>query len=455
MSGRDGGRGVPFGAELRSQLTLAGPLCLGHLGQHLLSVVDAAMLGRFSDAALAGAGVASALFFAVSVMGVGLVLGLDTLVPQALGAGEEARARGLYHAGLRVALLSGLALSGLCVASIGLLDIAGAEPEVREEAFGYLLARTPSLIPSLLAVAARSYLQAKLLTRAIVISTIIANVVNVVANGLLIYGDRSLLAVGLPAVGLPELGVVGAGLSSSLVSVASTAIVIAAASAVESPRESRRGDARSVVIQGAPVGVQLSLEVGIFAAASALAARMGTVPAAAHQIALTLASLSFSIALGFGASTSVRVGRAVGRGDSADARRAGLAGIALGSGLMALFGIAFLAAPGALAGIFTNEALVVATAVPLLRVAALFQLSDATQAVLSGALRGAGDSRSTLIGNLCGHYLIGLPLMLYLGFERSLGATGLWWALSAGLTAVAIALVVRFLWLTNKPIARS
>ncbi|MBT8494794.1 MAG: MATE family efflux transporter, partial [Deltaproteobacteria bacterium] len=182
---------------------------------------------------------------------------------------------------------------------------------------------------------------------------------------------------------------------------------------------------------------------------------LGTEAAAAHQIALTLASFSFSIALGIGASTSVRVGHAVGRGDTPGARRSGLAGGLLGAGLMGLFAIVFVLMPGGLARLFSNQTAVVAAAIPLLQIAALFQLSDATQAVMAGALRGAGDTRATLIGNLAGHYLIGLPLMLILAFGMSMGAPGLWWALSAGLTAVGVALAIRFAVLTRSPIARS
>jgi len=446
---------VRIGDELRTHMRLAGPLCLSHIGQQLLSAVDAAMLGRYSDAALAGSGVAASLFFAVSVFGIGLVMGLDTLVPQALGAGEHGRARALYRRGILVAVIAGLALTAACIGSLGILDLVGAKAEVRAEARLYLLARAPSALPMLVATAARSYLQALAITRPIVIATIVGNGVNIVANGLLIYGDRALLALGLPAIGLPELGVVGAGIASSLVSVIMMLFVVAAARSASDARATPSvGDTRSILRLGLPVGLQLVLEVGVFATASALAARLGTLPAAAHQIALTLASFSFSIALGIGASTSVRVGHAVGRGDTHGARRAGLAGAILGASMMGAFGVVFISAPSALAHLFSEETMLTAAAIPLIRIAALFQLSDATQAVMAGALRGAGDARSTLFGNLGGHYLIGLPLMILFAFGAHLGAVGLWWGLSAGLTSVAIALALRFIAVTSRPIAR-
>jgi MATE family multidrug resistance protein len=118
-------------------------------------------------------------------------------------------------------------------------------------------------------------------------------------------------------------------------------------------------------------------------------------------------------------------------------------------------GIVFISMPAQLARLFTNDAHVIAATVPLLRIAALFQLSDSIQAVAAGALRGAGDTRSTFVGNLLGHYVVGLPISIALAFVAGLGAPGLWWGLSAGLTAVAIGLSARFFWLASRPIARA
>jgi MATE family multidrug resistance protein len=132
------------------------------------------------------------------------------------------------------------------------------------------------------------------------------------------------------------------------------------------------------------------------------------------------------------------------------ARRRGILGLQMGLAVMAVFAAIFVAVPGALARLFTDDASVVVTAVTLLQIAALFQLSDGAQAIGAGALRGLGETRATFVGNLFGHYLVGLPLVLWLAFEVGLGATGLWWGLSVGLTATAIYLVVRFLRSTSR-----
>ena len=196
---------------------------------------------------------------------------------------------------------------------------------------------------------------------------------------------------------------------------------------------------------GGPVGGQLFAEVGIFGVATVIAAHLGKVPSAAHSIALNLASFTFALAVGIGSATSVRVGHAIGAGNLALARKRGLYGIGMGLSAMAGFAIVFVAAPGAIASLFTDDPGVIVATVPLLQIAALFQLSDGAQAIGAGALRGLGETRATLVGNLVGHYGIGLPLALTLTFSTGLGAPGLWWGLSAGLTATAIYLVIRFL----------
>jgi MATE family multidrug resistance protein len=218
------------------------------------------------------------------------------------------------------------------------------------------------------------------------------------------------------------------------------------ARAGDGPRPpSTRADLAEVLRYGLPVGGHLFAEVGIFGLATVLAAHMGKLPAAAHSVALNLASFTFSGAVGIGAATAVRVGHAIGAGDRSLARRRGLLGLRIGLAVMSVFAATFLIAPGALAGLFSDRAQVIAATIPLLQIAALFQLSDGAQAIAAGALRGIGDTRATFVGNVLGHYGVGLVISLSLAFGAGLGAPGLWWGLSAGLTATAAYLVQRFL----------
>lgn len=442
-------------AELRQQARLATPLALSHLGSQLMGVVDTAMLGRFSDTALAGAGIATGLLFAVTVLGMGLLLGMDSLVPQALGAGQPGRARHLLHQGLRLGLRLSLPLTAVVAVAPFLLPLAGVPPEIAREAHVYTLARAPSILPFLLLTALRSYLQASSITWPIITATVAGNVVNAIANYVLIFGDPGLTSIGLPGVGLPALGSMGAALSTTVVTILSMSICALAVRRLHAttpvpPYEPDGKAMRSIVRLGLPVGLHLSAEVGIFALTAVLAGSLGTVAAAAHQVAITVSSFSFGAAVGIGSATAVRVGLAVGARDRARARMAGITGVAVGVGVMACPALVYLLWPAHIARLFTDDPTVVQATMPLLHVAALFQLSDGAQAVAAGALRGAGDTRIILWANLLGHYVIALGVALVLAFGLDMGAPGLWWGLSAGLTCVGILLIGRFLQHTRK-----
>ena len=443
--------------ELRELAALALPLCVGHVGSHLMSVVDTAILGHYREVSMAGAGIGGGVLFAFMVLGMGTIMGMDTLVPQALGAGENARARQLLEAGLRLALLLFLPVGALIALAAFLMPYTPMHPEVASEASAFLYGRLPGVLPFLLFVACRSYLQAHNVTRPMVIAMVVGNVINVVVDWILIMGDGGLVRLGLSPIGLPAMGAMGAALSTSLASFSSFFICWLAVRKL-SPERARAPDpalAKSIVRLGLPIGLQLIAEVGVFAMTGILAGTLGKIPAAGHQVALALASLSFSMAIGVGAATSVRVGRAVGAGDAAAARRSGGQGITVGAILMGISGLLFILMPRALADLFTDDSVVIDTAVPLIQIAAVFQLSDAIQAVSAGALRGAGDTRFSFVANLFGHYAVGVPVAAGLGFAAGMGAAGLWWGLSLGLTAVAVVQSIRFSRLTSRPIARS
>jgi MATE family multidrug resistance protein len=193
---------------------------------------------------------------------------------------------------------------------------------------------------------------------------------------------------------------------------------------------------------GLPAAMQLTLEVGVFAAATALAGRLPPAALAAHQIAVNIAAFTFMVPLGVGSAGAVRVGQAIGRLDAAGAARSGWTALALGSGFMACSAAVFLLLPGALIGAFTSDRRVLAVGVSLLMVAAIFQLFDGIQAVATGALRGLGDTRTPMFWNLIGHWFVGLPLGYILCFTMRVGVIGLWWGLSSGLIICGVSLLL-------------
>jgi MATE family multidrug resistance protein len=188
--------------------------------------------------------------------------------------------------------------------------------------------------------------------------------------------------------------------------------------------------------------MQVTAEVGVFGAVAALAGRIDPVALAAHQVALNIASVTFMVPYGLASAGAVRVGHAMGRRDATAVARAGWSAIALGGGFMTVAAIILLAAPSLLVRLFTSDGAVIATGIALLRVAAAFQLFDGLQGVTTGALRGLGDTRTAMLANLVGHWLVGLPIATFAAFGLGWGVIGLWAGLSLSLTLVGIILIL-------------
>jgi MATE family multidrug resistance protein len=182
------------------------------------------------------------------------------------------------------------------------------------------------------------------------------------------------------------------------------------------------------------------VEVAIFSLVTALAGRFGAETLAAHQMTLNMASLTFMVPMGLSHAAAARVGQALGRGDARAAAASGRAATMMAVSFMAVMGVAFACMPAFLLGLYGATAAVVRLGTPLVYCSAAFQVFDGTQAVLTGALRGAGETRRPLLFNLCGHWLIGLPVGAWLAFGRGWNATGLWIGLTTGLVVVAILL---------------
>jgi MATE family, multidrug efflux pump len=193
---------------------------------------------------------------------------------------------------------------------------------------------------------------------------------------------------------------------------------------------------------GTPAAMQLVAEVGVFAAATALAGRLEPVALASHQIAINLVGVSFMFPYGISSAGAVRVGHAAGRRDAAGVRRSGWAAIAVGVGVMGVAAVLFYAVPEPLVRMFSRDAAVVALGSSLLFIAAIFQLFDGLQVVATGVLRGLGNTHTAMISNLLGHWLLGLPIGYLLCFRLDWGVIGLWVGLSVGLIAVALVLLV-------------
>ena len=430
-----------FKVELRPMLSLALPVVLGELGWMAMGVVDTMMVGRVSAEALGAVGIGRALFMAVNVLGLGLLLALDTFVSQAFGAGRHDDCRRWLVTGLWVAGVLSIPFTLVLLLSVGALPFMGLDAEVEALAPAYLWTVAWATLPLTLVTATRRYLQAINLVRPVMLALVSANVVNALGNWILIFGN----------LGAPELGIAGAGWATVLSSTYLLGFLGVAVLLHHRERGYVRGDVSwgldlsrvwRLARLGTPIMLQVGLELGVFSVATILAGRLAPAALAAHQIALTLASITFMVPLGCSAAGAVRVGQALGRGDPAGARRSGWTAIVLGGLFMTAASIVFLAIPHPLFRLFTFEADVIAFGVTLLAVAAVFQSCDGIQVVTTGVLRGTGDTKTPMLLNLGGHWFVGLPLGAWLCFRKGFGVVGLWIGLAAGLVLIGVVLIV-------------
>jgi MATE family multidrug resistance protein len=420
---------------------LAAPVVTAELGWVTMGIVDTLMVGDLGANAIGAVGIGSALFLAVGVFSMGLLLGLDPLVAAAFGARRIDECHHWLIAGVWLAVLaSGPFVAGMYAIGAA-LPLMGLPPEVQELAHPYLEIVGWSLPPLLLYVAFRRYLQAMNIVRAVTYTLIAANVMNALVNWLLISGN----------LGAPALGVRGAAyatLASRIVmAVALCGVILrrerhTVPRLADTPMALHTGRVRRLIVLGLPAGTQMLLEVGVFAAATALAGRVSATSLAAHQIAINMAALTFMIPFGLASAAAVRVGHAIGRKDPHGAMSAGWTAIALGVSFMAAAALVFLIVPATLMRAFTDDVAVIHLGVRLLFVAAVFQLFDGLQGVTTGALRGLADTRTAMLWNLGGHWFVGLPLAYLLCFQLNYGVVGLWWGLSTGLMICGVSLII-------------
>ncbi|ABF87208.1 putative multidrug resistance protein NorM [Myxococcus xanthus DK 1622] len=435
--------------ELRALARLAVPIAIAQGGQALMGLVDTLVVGRAGTSALAAVGLGNGLYFAVSSFGMGLMMGFDPMISQAIGARQFTRARALLWQGAWMAFCAGVMLATLMALAPRLLPLAGISETEAAGASQYLMWRAPGMPMMLMFLTMRSYLQATAFTRPLVIATVVANIFNLLGNLVLVFGGANLPAWFGPLRSVPALGVAGSAMatSASIGIELLIAVLFIRSRKVEGARASRLpvwADLSRAIRLGLPIGLHICAEVGVFALAGVLAAGLGPASVGAHQIAISFASVSFTVAMGIGNAGSVRVGWAVGAHNTPQARLSGFMALAGGAGFMALSGLVFALFPHTLAKLAGAPADVLPLLIPLLMVSAIFQVFDGAQGVGAGVLRGAGDTRFTFLANMVGHYAIGLPVTLLLAFKLGLGVVGIWWGLCAGLISVAVALVWRF-----------
>jgi MATE family multidrug resistance protein len=429
--------------ELRAMVVLAVPVVLSELGWMAQGVVDTIMVGRLGPAAIGAVALGNAVCYTPSLFGIGLLLGLDTLVAQAYGRKDydgchRWLAQGLYLA----AIVTPVVMVSVWLASFGYARF-GISPEVAGPAASYLRVLNWGTLPLLIYGGTRRYLQGVGQVRVVTVTFVGANLLNWLGNWVLIYGK----------LGMPAMGVDGSALSTVIARLFMALALVGFAWRYERKRghplfKHWAGPSleklRHLVRLGAPAAGQIVLEVGAWNGATLAAGWLTPVALATHQIALNYAALTYMVPLGVSAAAAVSVGHAVGAGDAAKARRAGWLALSLGTGFMLMAALVFLVAPGPLIALFTTDPQVMAVGPGLLGLAALFQIFDGIQTVSTGSLRGLGETRSPMVANLVGYWAFGLPLGLTLCFVFKWGIYGLWIGLTVALIVIASTLLWRW-----------
>jgi len=418
--------------EARSILRLAIPIALTQIGMVLYGTVDMAFVGRLGSGAIAAVGLGSMTYFTGFVVGMGVVMGIDSHSSKAFGAGRPHDCGQLLVHTLVLALATAAPIFLLYGLAGPAFRFIGVDPAVVDGAVAYIRILRWGVFPGLCFVACRQFLQSMSVTSPLVAAIVIGNLANAFFDASFIFGR----------FGSPALGIRGSAYATLCANFVMLFVAAAAAwgrlRAIEFRFSGwRRRLFRDVFETGFPGGLQMLVEVAIFSLVTALVGRFGAETLAAHQLTLNLASMTFMVPMGLSHAAAARVGQALGRGEPREAAALGRAATLMAVAFMAVMGVSFAIAPGLFLGLYGATAAVVAISTPLLYCSAAFQVFDGAQAVLTGALRGAGETRRPLLVNLFGHWLVGLPIGAYLGFRAGWRATGLWIGLVAGLVVVA------------------
>jgi MATE family multidrug resistance protein len=446
---------LPFEAPSRDDVTamlrLAGPVVVVQVGLMMMGVVDIMVVGRVSANALAAVALGHVSVMSVVSMGMGILMVVDPLVSQAMGARDRLAVRRTFQRCLLMAAVIAVPVILVLIPVEPVLVFLRQPEETVPIAAGYVHRVLPGLVPFFGFIVLRQTLQAMERMRPIVLTIVVANGLNLVLDLALVHGMW----------GFPALGPLGSAWATTLsrltlfVGLGIAAYRVLFPLVAEPDREAFRiAPLIRTFKLGLPIGIQLLLEFTSVSAIALLMGGMGAIAMAAHQVSINLAALAFMVPLGLSAASAVRVGHAVGRDDLHSARRSTTAALMSGGGSMLVIAALFLSVPRLLASAYTPEPDVLDLAQTLIPIAGIFLVFDAFQIIAAGVLRGMGDTRAPMLIVLFGFWLIGMPVSVLLAFRLGLGPQGLWWGFVAGLAVVAPLLMLRIAAKLSRPLVR-
>jgi len=448
--------------EARELLRLAVPMAATQLAQMVILATDTIMLGHFSNRALAAAALGNTIYFMCWLLGSGLPMAVSPVIAHVQGAhiaGTKQRDQREVRIAVRMGLWSvgliSLPLLAVLIFTRPILTALGQEPMLAADAAIFMSGLAWGLPFAMAFQVLRSFSTA--LSRAVPPLVVMGAAVlwNAGFDYALIFGH----------FGFPKMGLYGAGLASASSNIFSFVAMLAVCLAVPALKRYRilhrlwqwhRQSFSELFRLGLPIGITMVFEVALFNGAALAMGVIGLSSLAAHQIAITIPSLTFMIPLGIGLAATVRVGMAAGAGDAIAARRAGFTAIGMAAIFMCCAALVLLAWPREIASLWLPDipenAEVLGLAVSFLAVAAAFQLVDGIQVSASMSLRGLKDARGPMWLAGASYWLAGAPMCLILAFPLGLKGFGIWLGLAFGLLVAAVTLTTRFAILSKKPL---
>lgn len=407
-----------------------------------MGVADTLMIGKIDATNLAAAGLANAIYYLITILGLGTLMAVSPLIAKAKAENNLEECVNYFKAAVLAAVTLAIFIFGVNALLSNNLDWFKQQEAVKPLAKEFLTLLNYSTLPLLLFLAVKQFSDGLSITTPAAFITIIALGINILLNYIFIYGNW----------GMPALGLVGAGWATII---ARTLMFISMLIYVLTHKQykpylikttsSIKAQFVDILKVGLPSGLQYFFEVGAFAAAAIIIGWIGKSEQAAHTLAINLASLTYMVATGFSAGTGIAVGDAYGRKNKYDMLFAGKAGIWLGGIFMGFCAIIFTLFNQFIVEISVADLEVQHITAGLLFIAAMFQLSDGVQAISLGALRGIADTKVPTLVTIFAYWVIGIPVGYYMTFSMNLGLYGIWYGLSIGLTFSAILLCVRFI----------
>ena len=440
---------MDFRKHFHKNLSLAYPVMLSHLGQVTVQVADNMMVGRIGREPLAGASFANSIFVIFLVMGIGMSFAITPMTAQADGEKNTTKITEILKHGFLINIIYGMLLTAILLSGTDLLWYFNQPKIVVELAMPYLGILAISLVPFMAFQTFRQFADGLGYTKQSMYITITGNILNIILNYIFIFGK----------LGVEPMGLYGAGLATMISRV--TMAILMISFVYMNKRFAKywevfkiRYFSRKIIMDnlrlGFPMSFQFIFEVSTFSMAAIMIGWLGTVPLAAHQIAINMASITYMIALGLSSAATIRVANQLGQKDYKTLRNAALTCFIMAIAFMSVTATFFILARNFIPHLYISDSEVIMQAAILLIVAGLFQLSDGIQVIGLGALRGMSDVKIPTIITLIAYWLIGLPLGYFFGFTLSQGALGVWYGLLAGLTIAAILLFIRFNNLSKK-----